>query len=574
MSKSTYVNKIDSITLSKFRKLKDIHINLGSRITLISGHNGVGKSTILGLIANASEYTSIENKSLFGKNFNSKFNEIFNLDLVNDYQKDYSAVLKYSYENDNVYRKCSVSRHKKDKKTIENNPKSPEYYLKIVPRNFNIETHVLDSKITHGIGANAKIPIPTLYVGMSRVVPNGEIDATFLNIINKNTNQNDFDYYFNLYTKIFKSLKPDFSETKEFQEQDVKFSQKRSLVPTFKNYSAKSMSMGQDSLSTILTAITSFKKLKDKLKADYHGGILVIDELDAGLHPYAQLQLLKVLEKTSKELDLQFICTTHSLTMIKETLKLVDYTKIKDKDNNYYNIAYLENLRNPKPMKDPTYKKIKNDMFLRNKHDIKPHETVVIYLEDAEASYILNEIIQYDNYKILSNDTFRFELIASSIPCDTLLKLPSKDSYFKTLIICPDGDVKTKENYRKIIDKNKNIIPLPTRNSPEDIISTYISGTLLEDEEHDYWKINEDAVTSQYMETIVYIDELQENLEQINKDKKQREIKKDWFNKNLDLFKSSNIMYFWIIDNLDEVTDFLINLNSSTLNLLKNSGEV
>jgi len=35
-----------------FRKLGNINIEFADRLTLIAGHNGIGKSTILGLIAN------------------------------------------------------------------------------------------------------------------------------------------------------------------------------------------------------------------------------------------------------------------------------------------------------------------------------------------------------------------------------------------------------------------------------------------------------------------------------------------------------------------------------------------
>ena len=43
---------------SPFRKLKELKIELGSRLTLIAGHNGIGKSTILGLLANTFGLTS------------------------------------------------------------------------------------------------------------------------------------------------------------------------------------------------------------------------------------------------------------------------------------------------------------------------------------------------------------------------------------------------------------------------------------------------------------------------------------------------------------------------------------
>ena len=75
---------IENIRLEKvefneigFRKLKDITIPIGKRLTAIAGHNGIGKSTILGLIANC---TASENKGIAEKNLQSEFSEIFFLD--------------------------------------------------------------------------------------------------------------------------------------------------------------------------------------------------------------------------------------------------------------------------------------------------------------------------------------------------------------------------------------------------------------------------------------------------------------------------------------------------------------
>jgi len=89
-------NTINQVHINKFRKLNDITIDIAKRITIIAGHNGVGKSTILGLIANGSELRG--HKSYFDKIFQSKFNEIFRLDKDKDFYKEsdkkYSVILE------------------------------------------------------------------------------------------------------------------------------------------------------------------------------------------------------------------------------------------------------------------------------------------------------------------------------------------------------------------------------------------------------------------------------------------------------------------------------------------------
>ena len=46
--------KVKSVAFGQkpFRKLKEIDIQFADRLTVIAGHNGIGKSTILGLVAN------------------------------------------------------------------------------------------------------------------------------------------------------------------------------------------------------------------------------------------------------------------------------------------------------------------------------------------------------------------------------------------------------------------------------------------------------------------------------------------------------------------------------------------
>lgn len=88
-------NKINWIHIHHFRKLKDIRIDIGERITVIAGHNGIGKSTILGLIANGSELKGYQ--SYFDKIFQSQFQEIFHLDINNDYSTDKEKNTQFFY---------------------------------------------------------------------------------------------------------------------------------------------------------------------------------------------------------------------------------------------------------------------------------------------------------------------------------------------------------------------------------------------------------------------------------------------------------------------------------------------
>ncbi|HDZ2217369.1 TPA: AAA family ATPase, partial [Klebsiella pneumoniae] len=105
-------------------------------------------------------------------------------------------------------------------------------------------------------------------------------------------------------------------------------------------YDHESVSVGEDNVGQIIQAIFSFKRLKEELK-DYHGGILLIDEADAGLFPAAQIELINVLKRMASKLDLQIVMTSHSPILIEEVFKL---SQLADKD---YRTVYLTDTYGP-----------------------------------------------------------------------------------------------------------------------------------------------------------------------------------------------------------------------------------
>lgn len=579
-----------------FRKLKNIEIPIAPYITAIAGHNGIGKSTILGLIANCSGLSKGE-KSFFGKVFQSNFQEAFHLDYFQDYDNYHingtkkadtpKVTVQYHVETNQdgsfieLNKICAVSiqkhaikerlyknhmikvpedkhidpNHSLDLEDFDNNSLSSSsepliniWRLRIIPRTQQLpntpEIEVLDEKLK-GAG---KMPIPTLYLGMSRMTPIGEFDAE---LIDKKTIRKMNGEDKNFIVNSFKDVLYFDESDNEITAHSFSSSKKSSYLPSFP-YHSFTVSLGQDSLSSIVTALASFNYLKRTSPQTYSGGILVIDEVDAGLHPRAQEKLINLLHTQARKLNLQIILTTHSLTVIKTILSKNEHPGEKVND-----VVYLQDSNFPRIMENPTYTKIKNDMLVLAPLEDKP-ETIKLYFEDDEALFFFKQILKYKNI-IHDKDYFgkELELISLSVGCNILLDLHKGDSYFQSVILIPDNDVFSSESNRKTIEENPNICPLPndstftdntrhTERNPEMILYRFLQRKL-EGHNDNFWKQMPGAYTSDYVRDRVMTLTSNSN----------RDENKKWFQDNVNFIEKSGIIEKWCGENEKQVDMFL-----------------
>lgn len=456
-----------SIDLPAFRKLKTINLEFADRITLIAGHNGIGKSTILALVANGSGLTDKTFETYTGRTFQGNLNEIIYIDYELEFEGIKKTdlprpILTYDLEGHQFQKRCALT--KRTRPATKRTPSRLE--VRVVPRNITSseDEYTNDEPINDQssgyiipgtdtvIGDSAKVPIPTIYLGMTRMLPIGEIDPDLIeNSPDSEIHPEDAEFIVSFVNKVIGATA--VKDQSGIVTQGIRGTTKRSKHPTY-NHSAKTVSLGQDSLSSIATALASFQKIFREWGENYPGGILVIDEIDAGFHPHAQKKLVSLISTAARELNLQVIATTHSLPMIESVHP--DHKPEKSRDNLRDKVIYITDTINPR-ISDLSISEIRDDMDLvaPKKPAKEPRKHLKLYLEDAEANLFFKKLLTRKlRARIRKECDFNIQPIPISIGCDNLQGLQNFDSHFKKVIIIVDADATVRKD-------KKNIVKLP-----------------------------------------------------------------------------------------------------------------
>jgi hypothetical protein len=474
--------QINSITFQEkpFRKLTTLELNIANHITLISGHNGIGKSTIIGLIAASSGLTesSSNNNTYANETFQADLSEIIYVgtdEITEDVNKSY-PIVTYSVNGNQILRKtCSLTTRNEGSGTQSRR-------ARIVPRNARPSTKFVSNEPEITIGEAAKVPLPTIYLGMARVLPIGEAAESSVES-NKIEDMELEDR--NFVTDFVNGVilgSPAKSET--VTSNLIRGTNKFSSHPEY-TYNAQCVSLGQDSLGSIAAALASFQRLKRNMKEKYPGGLLIIDELDCGFHPHAIGRLVSRLEEQCERLQLQVIATTHSTKLI----KCVHKGNSKKKQNN--GVIYLRDSTSPHLLSSGDLNDILDDMDLvppaPKPKRRKPKLT--IYLEDKEALFIFNKTISKAKKISISREhSITLNPVDLGVGCSSLAEFPRKDPQFKKNIICLDGDY----GLTKGQATQKNLVTLPAdgKKSPENTIYDFVDDLVNNPNNHrNSWEI-------------------------------------------------------------------------------------
>lgn len=492
--------KITRIEINKFRGIKEQTAEIGKLVTFIVGRNGTQKSTLLGMLSQTftlkSSNPMSQEKPLSGGDYRSSFREKFRLSDKFDKPGEHEWTL--FFDDNSKFEIESIWRS--DTKTVR-----------------------FWQKGKRGRGDGYK-EWPVIFLSLQRLVPLAETDSQKDDLSFSKEEEAFFIDNHNRIMSVVKSDSPMISH--------VAGKQKNSLALDTTEYDWQQNSSGQDNLGKIIAAILSFKRLKENYKKDYSGGLLVIDEVDATMHPVAQEKLFDFLLKQASKLNLQVILTTHSLSLLKHVCGRI--SNFKDKQANDVKIVLME-----KKDKQIVIKNEKNFSFIGDvlnlTASVPERQKIKICTEDEEAK----------NFFAALNKRIKLpvQYVRGTLGCDTYVSIVKQNLELmlsKEILILLDGDARLSG-----LEKEKtNIIKLPGKNSPEKVLAKVLYNLT---DSSPFWQ----RVAPSYGKEVCFRDFTYDDI------MKNRNLAKEWFKKQKKYPKWLNAtVASWIECNRDEFDEF------------------
>ncbi len=539
--------QLKKLHIEKFRALNNVEVEFGDSITVVCGKNGTSKSSILGIAAQIfsfeKDYASgqdISFRQIAGGTFKSQYSEHFR--ISNQFDQPGSMTVNIDlydgYTNQAATAKLELMKRGKFPRPVVRN----------------------NSAVKKGDNASRNFTHPVIFLSLKRLYPIADRDYQVI----------DFEYL-NHHKQEFIGLTNELLNRQSSLATGTKGTIS-SAVAHGDNYDQESVSAGEDNAGQIILALMSFRKLKEEY-ADYKGGLLLIDEADAGLFPTAQINLLKILDRECKNLNLQVVMTSHSPTLIEYAHGQSQQYRRK------YKTIYLSNtFGGVQVMQDWSWAKIGADIntttVATGTGDKLPK--INVYFEDREAADLFAVLMNRQPIK-----KFTAPLPDITLGCSNYLQLigAGVSEFSKLSIVCLDADVEKQFSNKK--PKPKTVVLLPGHLPPDQLIFEYLYNLPAN---HDYWNndlqftrevftntasevIRELSISGANVDINNKVTEYKSHMTGSDKDKnkKAREIFKRFYKSEdfqklcSSLSKSYNPWKHWIENNLDASNDFLQN---------------
>ena len=474
--------KIKRLEITNFRHLTNLNFDFGSILTVIAGGNGTGKTSMLGIIGHVFKYSNLH-YNLFNYRFETKYSAVFRFSDTHDISGSYSYQLIFEDDtNKNAALRITTERGK-------------------VRHRIDVGGRV------RGGGKSSK---PVIFLSLKRLLPLAQENERNIKLGLKTLTPELATEYSEIYNEVF-------STTEVINPVHTKSNNKNSFSPTTANFDSHGISAGQDNIGHIILALLSFKKLKmdDPNSED---GLLLIDELDATLYPAAQKNLMKVMLRIGREINLQIIFTTHSSDLL-NFLSSRNASQFKHSTN----FVSLSNSLGSVSAKQgfPELKNLLADLNHEAVRTIRPKK-VNFYFEDFEAMAFYKNIVE-------GND-FGCENVYKevSLSCGMYKTLIDKgfEEFFRSVVVL-DGDAKSLLNQ----STTNNVVYLPGNFRPENIVKDFLQNL---PENDPFWNNS-----SRYTKRVFL-----NNISGVADD---RDAMKKWFNVEIEFWghEASNLFLRW-----------------------------
>ncbi len=487
---------INAISIERFRHLENVSFKIGKRLTIISGGNGTGKTSILGLIGHIFTYPKSE-KTLFNHSFETQFSEVFRFSEKFDKGGEH----KYTLDFSDGTKKSALSRE-----SIEG-----------TKTRFRID--VGERKEGEG-----KIKRPVIYLGLKRLIPLAQENELSIRIDKEDKLPDEYKELFkNYYNRIFATdlnVKPKHTKSKN----------KENYSPTTDNYDAFGISAGQDNVGQIILSLLSFRYLKETL-SDYSHGVLIVDELDATLYPAAQKNLLELLLRESEDLKLQVIFTTHSTDILNYV-----FAQSSSHFKHYTEFVFLNNAGGKVEVLQGPH--ILNQVVADLNHQVVKfmrQKPINVYFEDPEGKLFFRNLVKSKGF----NQKVKAQNVSLGAG-NYINLLKARFPEFNNSIIILDGD------YRKSLPSKyrKNVVFLPGSIRPESLIQDFLQSL---PENDSFWETAGGYTKRVFIQNALNL-------------KDERTIMKKWFNAEKQYwgYGCSKLFNRWKLDNGKEVEEFIV----------------
>lgn len=536
---------IDDMYIENFRSFHNQRISIGRNLTMISGVNGTGKSTVLGILAQICGFTinylpnnqdasnplqeKLTYRTIYNNSFESNFKDHFQIsDKFDTPSEDYTVKLKINDAQEESYTDMVL------RGTVRNGKK-----LRLVLRR--------SSSIATNTSRN--ITFPTYFLSLRRLTP--FINRKHNNLTFKLTEDEKKELK-DLTNQIFTSSNP----LSNYSANDDGIKGVNSSIYTSDDYDIQSASTGEDNLGQIIGALLSFMRLKKEWQ-HYKGGLLLIDELDASIFPYAQKTLLKVLNTFSSKYKVQVVFTTHSSIIMQQMLMLKENSSKNTKTNRNYATNFIST-KYGSPENNTEYGSQKMLAELNLSDLINPTNSKIhCYCEDLEAYTFVSSVI---NTKLKKKIKFMKEITLGGEQISTLIKNKIPEFKYQSLVIF-DGD-------KRLPINTPTATKIPSK-TPPDQLMYYLLDTL--NPADSYWHQNENWDKMRFLncpESLKIKADLEYNkstqkyqykVETTNHSKVIREYFKEWFNTNKKVLIPSltnPITQIWKKENTNLVNNF------------------